>query len=133
MFSKFSTPCFFLKIYFLHCSASVKKKAKFIMKRISVGKCGILSDVSKIKSVYRSRAFSEAFARRCSVKKVFLEISQNSQENTCARVSFLMELLLIIQWLYFNHRIVRCRGCWFKNAALLFVWWHCQLCFKDGV
>ena len=26
------------------------------------------------------------------VKKVFLEISQNSQENTCARVSFLMRL-----------------------------------------
>ena len=26
--------------------------------------------------------------RRCSVKKVFLEISENSQENTCARVSF---------------------------------------------
>ena len=26
--------------------------------------------------------------RRCSVKKVFLEISQNSQENTCARDSF---------------------------------------------
>ena len=30
---------------------------------------------------------SEAVAQRCSVKKVFLEISQNSQENTCARVS----------------------------------------------
>ena len=29
-----------------------------------------------------------AVARRCSVKKVSLEISQNSQENTCARVSF---------------------------------------------
>ena len=26
--------------------------------------------------------------RSCSVKKVFLEISQNSQENTCARDSF---------------------------------------------
>ena len=26
--------------------------------------------------------------QRCSVKKVFLEISQNSQENTCARVFF---------------------------------------------
>ena len=25
--------------------------------------------------------------RRCSVKKVFLEISQNSQENTCAQVA----------------------------------------------
>ena len=31
---------------------------------------------------------SEAVAQRCSVKKVFLEISQNSQENTCARASF---------------------------------------------
>ena len=31
--------------------------------------------------------YSEAVVRRCSVKKVLLEISQNSQENTCARVS----------------------------------------------
>ena len=30
--------------------------------------------------------------RMCSVEKVFLEISQNSQENTCARVSFLIKL-----------------------------------------
>ena len=30
--------------------------------------------------------------RRCSVKKVLLEISQNSQENICASVSFLMKL-----------------------------------------
>ena len=32
----------------------------------------------------------EAVAQRCSVKKVFLEISPNSQENTCARASFLI-------------------------------------------
>ena len=30
--------------------------------------------------------------QRCSIKKVFLEISQNSQENTYARVSFLITL-----------------------------------------
>ena len=30
--------------------------------------------------------------RRCSIKKVFLRISQNSQEKTCARVSFLIKL-----------------------------------------
>ena len=30
--------------------------------------------------------------RRCSVKRVFLEISQNSQENTRARFSFLIKL-----------------------------------------
>ena len=33
----------------------------------------------------------EAVAQRCFVKKVFLEISQNLQENTCARVSFLIK------------------------------------------
>ena len=37
---------------------------------------------------------SEAVAQRCSVKKVFLDISQNSQENTCARVSFLIKKYL---------------------------------------
>ena len=29
---------------------------------------------------------------RCSVRKVFLEILQSSQENNCARVSFLLKL-----------------------------------------
>ena len=36
--------------------------------------------------------FLEAVVQRCSVKKLLLEISQNSQENTCARVSFLIKL-----------------------------------------
>ena len=36
--------------------------------------------------------FTEAVTRRCPVKKVFLKIPQNSQENTCARVSFLIKL-----------------------------------------
>ena len=31
---------------------------------------------------------AEAVARRCSVKKVFIEILQNSRENTCSRVFF---------------------------------------------
>ena len=33
----------------------------------------------------------EAVAQRCSVKKAFLEISQNSQENICARATFLIK------------------------------------------
>ena len=33
---------------------------------------------------------TEAVVQKCSVKKEFLEISQNSQENTCARISFLI-------------------------------------------
>ena len=39
--------------------------------------------------------FLEVVVRRCSVKKVFLKISQNSQENTCARVSFLIKLQVL--------------------------------------
>ena len=34
----------------------------------------------------------KAVVRRCSVKKVFLEISQNLEENTFARGSFLIKL-----------------------------------------
>ena len=32
---------------------------------------------------------TETVVQRCSIKKVFFEISQNSQENTCTRISFL--------------------------------------------
>ena len=35
---------------------------------------------------------TEAVLQRCSAKKVFLVISQNSQENTCVTVSFLINL-----------------------------------------
>ena len=35
---------------------------------------------------------AEAVVRRCSVEKVFLDIWQNSQENTCTRVTFLIKL-----------------------------------------
>ena len=35
---------------------------------------------------------SEAVAQRCPVKKVFLKISQNSQENSCARFYCLVKL-----------------------------------------
>ena len=33
----------------------------------------------------------EVVVRKCSVKKVFLEISQNSRENTCAKVATLLK------------------------------------------
>ena len=35
---------------------------------------------------------TESVAWKSSVKRVFLKISQNSQENTCARVLFLIKL-----------------------------------------
>ena len=42
--------------------------------------------------VKESWIISEAVVKRCFVKKVFFEISQNSQENTCGRVSFSIKL-----------------------------------------
>ena len=35
--------------------------------------------------------YAKSVVQRCSVQKVFVEISQDSQENTCARVSFLIK------------------------------------------
>ena len=50
-------------------------------------------NVNTVEFLYsRQLSVSEAFVRSCSVKKVFLEISPNSQENICARVSFWINL-----------------------------------------
>ena len=35
---------------------------------------------------------TEEVIGKCSIQKMFLEISRHSQENTCARVSFLINL-----------------------------------------
>ena len=52
-------------------------------------------------------------------KKVFLEIPQNSQENTCARVSFLIKL----QALDFN--------CGVTNTVTLLLWRHKRISYYD--
>ena len=57
-----------------------KNLVKFLQYRIKAWKVGAL------------RLRTETVAHRCSLKKVFLEISQNSQENTCGRVSLLIKL-----------------------------------------
>ena len=52
---------------------------------------------------------------RCSVKKVFLKISQNSQDNTCVRVSLLMKLKASDPQLYLKERLWR--RCFPVNVA----------------
>ena len=42
----------------------------------------------------RKEMATETVDQSCSVKKVFSNIWQNSQENTCARVSFLINFLM---------------------------------------
>ena len=39
----------------------------------------------------------EAVAQTCSVKKVFLEILQNSQKNTCARACNFIKIETLVQ------------------------------------
>ena len=46
-----------------------------------------LSSIIKKDKFHRYSGYTSSHGR-CSVKKVFLEISQNSQENNCARVPF---------------------------------------------
>ena len=48
-----------------------------------------VNQFAKIRLIFE---VTEAVVQRCSVKKVFLKFLQNSQENTCARVSFLIKL-----------------------------------------
>ena len=50
----------------------------FIFKPVNFSQASLVSDTT------------EAVVRRCSVKRVFLKISQNSQENTYDRASFLI-------------------------------------------
>ena len=51
------------------------------------------------------RTIIEAAVQRCSVRKVFLEILQNSQGNTCVRVSFLIKLRALGLQLYEKKRL----------------------------
>ena len=48
--------------------------------------------MNQCESVKLESISSEAVTRRCFVKKAIFEISQNSQENTCARASFSIKL-----------------------------------------
>ena len=50
-------------------------------------------EIDNVQMLGNLTVFTEAVARRYSLKKTFLEISQNSLGNTCARVSFLIKLL----------------------------------------
>ena len=42
--------------------------------------------------IAKSKNITEAVVQGSSLKKMFLEVPQNSQENTCVRVSFLIKL-----------------------------------------
>ena len=66
------------------------KKTPGVLKETAIQKSSLIYVVVKSREVFEK---SEAVVQSCSVKKVFLEVSQNSQENTCARVSFLCNFI----------------------------------------
>ena len=53
------------------------------------------SSTLRLKLLIQFKTASGAVVRRCSIKKLFLEISQNSQENTCAKISFLIKFQVL--------------------------------------
>ena len=59
----------------------------------------------------------EAVAQKCSVKQAFLEISQNSQENTCARVFFLIKLQASALQLYLKETLAQVFSCKFCDIS----------------
>ena len=46
---------------------------------------------------HQQKTFYKSRHRRCSVRKVFLKISQNLQENTCVAASFLIKLQALLR------------------------------------
>ena len=55
--------------------------------------CKVFTEVFLIARIPHSTVLiTEAVVQRCSVKKLFLKISQYSQENTCAKASLLIKL-----------------------------------------
>ena len=84
-------------IYSLQSTVNLLKMIIVTIKGIpDIKRAAFILD-SKLRGLYPPRPLSqvrrpwEAVAQRCSVKKVFLLISQNSQKNTCARVSSLIK------------------------------------------
>ena len=61
--------------------------SEFLQWSMRAGPC---NQVATIKADSIIDTYSEAVVERCSPKKVFLEILQNWQENTCARWLFLV-------------------------------------------
>ena len=64
---------------------------------------------------YNGYRYKKAVIQRCSEKKVFLEISQNSQENAFVRVSFLIKLHASGLQLYLKKRL------WHRFFCVYFV------------
>ena len=76
-----------IRFVFMRSYAETLKKNIFNVRQWISGQICFFH-FKNVKGVFRVLKNTEAVARRCSIKQVFLEILQNSQENICVRVSF---------------------------------------------
>ena len=117
-----------LKVY-------LKKKEK---RAIYMGWFISISGVYQDLHLITAFAALEAVVRRCSVRKMFLEILQNSKEITCARVSYLIKLrpaTLLRKRLW--HRCFPLNFAKFLRTPFIIehLWWlllllsHCMCCY----
>ena len=73
--------------------------------------CKVFSEVFLITRIpYSAVLITEAVVQRCSVKKVFLKFSQNSQGNMCARASFFNKVADLSKFLR-------------KHIVIVHLWW----------
>ena len=81
-------PSYLKKVWELVLEREIKTRNSFL--RLTHPFCEAIKDTGTLVSVLNilPKLKIETFFQRCSAKKMFLEISQNSQENTCARVFF---------------------------------------------
>ena len=63
---------------------------------------------------------TETVVRRCSVKKVFLEISQNSQESTCTRVCLLIKLQTWPSTVADLAQVISCEFCEISKSTFFY-------------
>ena len=73
---------------------SVKEREYINYQRSTEKNSAVYSFLLALQATVLTRIYivTEAVVRKCSIKNMFLEISQNSQKNTCAKVSFLIKL-----------------------------------------
>ena len=72
----------------LDCRLSRKSTLKTFLLIYSHERNGIPLYLKNYTNIGWKKYSAKAVVQRCSVKKMFFEISQNSRENTCARVLF---------------------------------------------
>ena len=80
-----------------------------------------------IQFIYQSIQYQKQVVWRFSVKKVFLEMSQNSQENTCASVSFLIKFQAEA-WSFFAEVVNRLQPLKFFAKGSILDGWQGSAC-----